>query len=191
MAPALRALARWDDVPARWRHGLLAGVDYSARSRYGPPPALYQRLQNRLGPVLIGLGIGPEQVMVLEVPGRRSGVIRGNAVVRVSHNSKDYLVALAGESEWVRNVRASHGQAVIGRRQRRGRADGGGATGRVTPNIAGPTYCVGAASRTRPPSSAKLDCSSGSAAIHVQELSAIAEFYPVFRIDYVNRSDAT
>ncbi len=25
----------------------------------------------------------------------------------------------------------------------------------------------------------------------VQELSAIAEFYPVFRIDYVNRSDAT
>ena len=117
-AQALRALAGGQDVPARWRQGLFAGVDYSARTRYRPPPPRYQRVQRRLGPFMIRLGIGPKQVVVLEVPGRRSGVIRRNALVKASHNGNDYLVALAGESEWVRNVRAADGQAVIGRRQR-------------------------------------------------------------------------
>jgi glyoxylase-like metal-dependent hydrolase (beta-lactamase superfamily II) len=37
-AQALRALSGGQDLPARWRQGLIAGVDYSARSRYRPPP---------------------------------------------------------------------------------------------------------------------------------------------------------
>jgi glyoxylase-like metal-dependent hydrolase (beta-lactamase superfamily II) len=69
MAQTLQALAGREDVPARWRQGLFAGVDYSARSRYRPPPPLYQRLQKRLGPFLISLGIGPKQVVVLEGSG--------------------------------------------------------------------------------------------------------------------------
>jgi glyoxylase-like metal-dependent hydrolase (beta-lactamase superfamily II) len=117
-AQALRALARGQDLPARWRQGLLAGVDYSARNRYRPPPPMYQRLQKRLGPFVIGLGIGPKQVVVLEVPGRRSGVIRRTALVRASYDGNDFLVALAGESEWVRNVRAADGRVVIGQRRR-------------------------------------------------------------------------
>ena len=112
-AQALEALARGQDVPARWRQGLFTGVDYSARGRYRPT-TLYQRVQKRLGPFLVGLGIGPKQVVVLEVPGRRSGLIRRNALVKASYDGSEYLVALAGESEWARNVRAAHGQVVIG-----------------------------------------------------------------------------
>jgi hypothetical protein len=33
--------------------------------------------------------------------------------VRTTYQGEHYLVALAGESEWVRNVRAAAGQAVI------------------------------------------------------------------------------
>jgi hypothetical protein len=93
---------------------MFAGVDYSTRIRYRPPPRLYQRVQKRLAPFLASHGIGPAYVVVLEVPGRRSGVIRRNALVKASHQGNDYLVALAGESEWVRNVRAANGQVVIG-----------------------------------------------------------------------------
>jgi F420H(2)-dependent quinone reductase len=118
-AQALHALAGGQYVPARWRQGLFAGVDYRARTRYRPPPLLYQRVQKRLGPFMISHGVGPRQVVVLEVPGRHSGKIRRNALVKTSHNGNDYLVALAGESEWVCNVRAADGHVVIGRRQRR------------------------------------------------------------------------
>jgi hypothetical protein len=82
-------------------------VDYSARTRYRPPPLLYQRVQKRLGPFMISHGVGPRQVVVLEVPGRRSGKIRRNVLVKTSHNGNDYLVALAGESE-----RAAHLEEV-------------------------------------------------------------------------------
>lgn len=37
--------------------------------------------------------------------------------MRTTYRGRDYLVALAGESQWVRNVRAASGRAVI----RRGR----------------------------------------------------------------------
>ena len=142
-------------------------MDYSARSRYRPPPPLYQRVQKRLAPLLISLGIGPKQVVVLEVPGRRSGLIRRNALVMASHDGNNYLVRAAGESEWVRNVRAADGQVVIGRRQRR--------TARLVeippaeraPGHPGHTCCAGTASRPRLLCSAKFGCSSGSAAIRL------------------------
>lgn len=35
------------------------------------------------------------------------------------HDRERYLVALAGESEWVRNVRAARGRAVLARKGRR------------------------------------------------------------------------
>jgi len=76
-------------------------------------------VQKRLAPFLVSHGIGPAYVVVLEVPGRRSGVIRRIALVKARYQGNDYLVALAGESEWVRNVRSADGQVVIGRRQRR------------------------------------------------------------------------
>jgi hypothetical protein len=46
-------------------------------------------------------------------------VIHRTTLVRVEHGGDHYLVSLAGESEWVCNVRASEGRAVLGRRCRR------------------------------------------------------------------------
>ena len=37
-------------------------------------------------------------------------------ILRTRYRGDDYLVALAGESHWVRNVRAARGQAVVRRR---------------------------------------------------------------------------
>lgn len=89
-------------------------VGYSKRTRNRRPPDLYLGFR-WLGPLLTGLGIVPKDVVTLEVPGRRSRVIRRNTLVRVEHVDQYYLVALAGESEWVRNMRADAGRAVVGR----------------------------------------------------------------------------
>ena len=69
---------------------------------------MYLRFQP-LGTLLTAAGISPHYVITLEVPGRRSGVIRRTTLVRVARDGGHYLVALAGESEWVRNVRAAGG----------------------------------------------------------------------------------
>lgn len=93
--------------------------DYSARTAYRPPAAWYRWLNNRLGVALTSLGLAPRDTVTLEVRGRRSGKIRRTPIVRTRHDGGDYLVALAGESQWVRNVRAAGGHAVIRRRRAR------------------------------------------------------------------------
>lgn len=67
-----------------WLDGLLGPV-YYARNRdgYRPPPVLFCRLSRRLGPTAASLGLAPKDVITLEVPGRRSGVIRRTTLVRV------------------------------------------------------------------------------------------------------------
>jgi deazaflavin-dependent oxidoreductase (nitroreductase family) len=184
-AQALHALARGQEhLPARWRQGLFSGVDYSARTRYRPPPRLYQRLQRRLGPFMISRGIGPKDVVVLEVPGRRSGKIRRTALVKASHNGNDYLVALAGESEWVRNVRAADGHVVIGRRERRA------ARLVEVPPSERPLILRAYLLRWgRQPNSPAVQREArlffGVAGDpSVEDLAAIAAFYPMFRITF-------
>lgn len=98
--------------------GILGPVDYAAPARYQPTPPIYQRLQP-VGWWLTGLGLSPRYAVVLEVPGRRSGVIRRTQLVRVDLDGEQYLVSLSGESQWVRNVRAAAGRVVVGRRVRR------------------------------------------------------------------------
>lgn len=88
--------------------------DYSARERYRRPSGWYRRL-NWLGVALTSLGLAPRGVVVLEVPGRRSGRTRRVPVVRTHHAGADHLVSLAGESQWVRNLRAAGGRAVLRR----------------------------------------------------------------------------
>ena len=46
-------------------------------------------------------------------------MIRRTTMVRVECGGSHYVVALAGESDWARNVRAAGGCVVIGGRQRR------------------------------------------------------------------------
>lgn len=89
--------------------------DYSTRAQYRPPAAWYQRL-NWLGVLLTSVGLAPRDAVTLVVRGRASGKARRIPILRTRYRGDDYLVALAGESQWVRNVRAAHGRAVIRRR---------------------------------------------------------------------------
>jgi hypothetical protein len=75
--------------------------DYSRRTRYRPPAAWYRRVSNRLGVLLTSLGLAPQDAVTLEVRGRRSGKPRRTPVLRTPYRGQDFLVALAGESEWV------------------------------------------------------------------------------------------
>ncbi|MFI7575751.1 nitroreductase/quinone reductase family protein [Micromonospora sp. NPDC049497] len=90
--------------------------DYSRCITYRPPAAWYRRISNRLGVVLTSLGLAPRDAVTLTVRGRRSGKPRRVPILKKPYQGDDYLVALAGESEWVRNLRAAQGRAVIRRR---------------------------------------------------------------------------
>ena len=68
-----------------------------------------------------GLGLPPKIQAALEVRGRTSGRRRSSPVVIATVEGKQYLVSMLGpRSDWVRNVEAAHGDAVIrqGRRRR-------------------------------------------------------------------------
>jgi len=157
--------------------GVVAPVDYSGRTAYRRPPALYRHLQ-WLGWFLASHGWVPDFVVMLEVRGRRSGKVRRTVLVRTVHGGGEYLVALAGESEWVRNVRAAAGRAVI----RHGKPR------KVT--------LVEMPADKRPPIIREYLCGTGrradsreaeryfglSAGPSLEEIRAIVERYPVFEI---------
>jgi deazaflavin-dependent oxidoreductase (nitroreductase family) len=68
-----------------------------------------------------GLGLPPKFQAALEVCGRKSGRERSNPVVIATVEGNHYLVSMLGPgSDWVKNVEAAHGDAVIrqGRRHR-------------------------------------------------------------------------
>ncbi|MER6970339.1 MBL fold metallo-hydrolase [Nocardioides sp. NPDC000445] len=95
----------------RWLHP----QDYSGVASYRPPARWYRRL-NPIGVPLTTWGLAPRDAVTLEVRGRRSGRPRRIPILVTRHEGADYLVALAGESQWVRNVRAAGGAAVLRRR---------------------------------------------------------------------------
>ena len=82
---------------------------------------------NRLATVLNGIwrlsgvaGLPPHRLNTLEVRGRRTGKLRSFPVVVADYADERYLVAMLGEGvNWVANVRASGGHAVLrhGRRE--------------------------------------------------------------------------
>jgi F420H(2)-dependent quinone reductase len=66
-------------------------------------------------------GITPKRLATLEVRGRRSGRRLSLPVVLAEYQGQRYLVAMLGnEANWVRNVRAGGGEAVLrhGHRER-------------------------------------------------------------------------
>jgi deazaflavin-dependent oxidoreductase (nitroreductase family) len=79
--------------------------------RYWRPDWFTARVTN---PVVRWLGAAS----TLEVPRRRSGTPQRVPVNVLDHGGRRYLVAVRGETEWVRNVRAA-GRCAIGRRGRR------------------------------------------------------------------------
>jgi len=81
------------------------------------PPRRHIALVNRAVARLASMGLTPKNTVSLEVPGRRSGRVRRTSVVVAELEGCRYLVSLAGESEWVRNVRANGNRASLRRRR--------------------------------------------------------------------------
>ena len=123
-----------------------------------------------------GLRLTPPILVTLQVKGRRSGRLRNTVLVGTEYQGQRYLVSMLGEgSEWVRNVRAAGGKAFVKRGQSRPL--------RVTEvpfAERGPilkAYCqVATSGREHFPVSPEAP---------VSEFQAVAEQYPVFRIDPV------
>jgi hypothetical protein len=71
-------------------------------------------VQNRLSSIAFAAGVWPKRVASLEVRGRRSGRIVSFPVVIADYAGERYLVAMLGtNTNWVRNVTAARGEAVL------------------------------------------------------------------------------
>jgi hypothetical protein len=81
------------------------------------PPRRNIALVNRAVARLAALGLTPKNTICLEVPGRRTGRLRRTSLVVAELGEYRYLVSLAGESEWVRNVRANGNRGSLRRRR--------------------------------------------------------------------------
>jgi deazaflavin-dependent oxidoreductase (nitroreductase family) len=72
---------------------------------------------NRIVAVCTRLGISVYGSRVLEVKGRTSGEWRQTPVNLMHHQDGEYLVAPRGQTQWVKNLRASgEGRLRVGRR---------------------------------------------------------------------------
>ena len=152
------------------------------------PPGFYRRLQ-AIAPVFSALGLTPRYVVRLEVPGRRTGVIRSSFMVLVAYGGQRYLVALAGESEWVRNVRAAHGRVVL-------RHDGQRYAAHLTevPVVARAEVIRAYVHRPSPRGRPMVRTGEARHYFGIEpdatpsEIAAVAANYPVFRVDRVGSS---
>lgn len=83
-------------------------------------PTRWGRWVNHLMCWWSGLGLPPRSQVRLEVQGRKSGRRRSNPVVITPLDGERYLVSMLGaESDWVKNVEAAQGNAIIRQGHRR------------------------------------------------------------------------
>jgi len=75
-----------------------------------PSPA--EAFFNRAFGFLIGLGLGPSYIYLLQVRGRKSGRIYSSPVNLLELQGKQYLVAPRGRTQWVRNAEVT-GQVTL------------------------------------------------------------------------------
>ena len=78
------------------------------------------KLMNSIIGRLASIGLVPMSTVMLQVKGRRSGQIRSTPVSWIEHEGQRYLVAPRGNTEWVRNVKAAGGEAVLKSRKTEG-----------------------------------------------------------------------
>jgi len=70
-------------------------------------PTAFEAFFNRTFGFLIGMGIGPSHIYLLQVRGRKSGKLFSTPVDLLDLNGKRYLVAPRGRTQWVRNAEAA------------------------------------------------------------------------------------
>jgi deazaflavin-dependent oxidoreductase (nitroreductase family) len=83
-------------------------------------PNRLARLLNRGWAIAHAAGLWPSRLVTLEVRGRRTGRAISFPLVMADYEGEHYLVSMLGQdSNWVRNVRAAGGHAVLrhGRRE--------------------------------------------------------------------------
>jgi deazaflavin-dependent oxidoreductase (nitroreductase family) len=86
-------------------------------TRYVRPDWFTKRVFNPLVAGLTRAGVSVAGSRVLEVPGRKTGEPRRTPVNPLSYEGQTYLVAPRGNTQWVRNLRASGtGRLLVGRR---------------------------------------------------------------------------
>ena len=143
-------------------------------------PTRIGRWANRFARWWSVLGLSSTEMAVLEVRGRASGQRRSTPVVIATVEGKRYLVSMLGpESDWVKNVEAAHGDAVL----RHGR--------RL------PVHLVGVPPAERAPILREYVRVATSGRHHfpvtvgapLSEFQTISERYPVYRIDPSQREE--
>jgi deazaflavin-dependent oxidoreductase (nitroreductase family) len=97
-----QTVKQWRYAPRRWMY------------RGGRPGRLAQ-VANRLSARQFSAGVlSPQRAVTLEVRGRRSGQVVSLPLVVTELGGERYLVSMLGSKvNWVRNVRAAGGQAVL------------------------------------------------------------------------------
>jgi deazaflavin-dependent oxidoreductase (nitroreductase family) len=70
-------------------------------------PTPIEKVLNRAFGFLIGLGVAPSHIHLLEVRGRKSGKLYRTPVDLLQLNGKQYLVSPRGRTQWVRNAEAA------------------------------------------------------------------------------------
>ncbi|HEX7766951.1 MAG TPA: hypothetical protein VF443_09560 [Nitrospira sp.] len=121
-----------------------------------------------------GLGLTPGILLTLQVKDRSTGLLHETILVVASYQGQRYLVSMLGNSsEWVQNVRAAGGKACIKRRRSQPVM-----LTEIPATERGPVlkaWCqVATSGREHLPVSHQAP---------VADFEAIAEDYPVFRID--------
>jgi NADPH2:quinone reductase len=81
-------------------------------------PTRLGRVWSRMFAWVSGLGLTPQILTTLQVRDRDTGRLDSTVLVAANHQGQRYLVSMLGNgSEWVRNARASNGEAFIKRGQ--------------------------------------------------------------------------
>ena len=80
----------------------------------GQRPHWIAKILNRGGAILASWGMMPNLMVTLEVTGRKSGRTISLPLVVAIVDGQRYLVSMLGENvQWVQNVRAAGGRAVL------------------------------------------------------------------------------
>ena len=137
-------------------------------------PTRIGRWVNRLASRWSVLGLSSRALAVLEVRGRASGQRRSTPVVIATVEGKHYLVSMLGPgSDWVKNVEAAHGEAVLHQGSRRS----------IRLVVVPPADRAPILSEyVRVATSGRLHLPVAVGA-PLSEFRSIAERYPVYRID--------
>jgi hypothetical protein len=94
--------------------------DYRRWLYRGGRPNWFARVQNRATALAFAAGIAGRRGAALQIRGRRTGRVITFPVAIADYEGERYLVSMLGEDvNWVRNLRAADGHAVLkhGRRE--------------------------------------------------------------------------